>query len=374
MSNVPGDISVGARRADRLFGGSNRMNLLLTSAQILVMDDEEPNVRLLASMLRRAGFHRVSSLTDSRQLEARLAQVEPDLVVLDLHMPHRDGFEVLGALEPWILGEHLPVLVITGDISLDSRRRALELGARDFVTKPFDVTEVSLRVRNLLETRLLYQDVRKQNRALLESIHGTAQELQETRLEMLERLAVAAEYRDDSTSRHTERVGEMTAWLADAIGLGAQEQALLRRAAALHDVGKIGIPDALLRKPGGLTAEETQVMRSHTTIGAHILGGSQAPLLQLAELIALTHHERWDGTGYPNRIVGEQIPLPGRLVAVADAFDALTNDRPYRRAVSVNEALHEIAKQRAVQFDADIVDALLSVVPRLTLPPTLAIQ
>ncbi|MGE3276780.1 MAG: HD-GYP domain-containing protein [Vicinamibacterales bacterium] len=362
MSSHP---SFSSRRADQLFGGSDRLNLLLTAAHILVMDDEESNVRLLSSMLRRAGFTRVSTLTDSRELESHFKQTEPDLVVLDLHMPHRDGYEVLRALAPWISLEHLPVLVITGDISLDARRQALTLGARDFVTKPFDAIEVSLRVRNLLETRLLYQDVRKQNRALLESIHGTTRELQDTRIEMLERLAVAAEYRDEGTSKHTERVGEMTARLAEALGIDREQQALLHRAAALHDVGKIGIPDGLLLKPGQLNAEEMEVMRSHTTIGAHILGGSHAPLLQLAEVIALTHHERWDGGGYPQGLAGDAIPLPGRLVTVADAFDALTNDRPYRRGVSVNEALGEIHRLRGQQFDSDVVDALLAVVPRM---------
>jgi len=280
------------RRADQLFGGLDRLTLLLSAAHVLVVDDEEGNVRLLGSMLKRAGFTNVSTLTDARHVEARFQTAAPDLVVLDLHMPHRDGFAVLEALEPWIATDHLPVLVITGDVSLDARRRALALGARDFVTKPFDMTEVALRVRNLLETRLLYRDIRKQNRTLLEAVHGRTQELQETRLEMLERLAVAAEYRDDSTGRHTERVGDMAARLAGALGLDQQDQVLLRRAAALHDVGKIGIPDALLLKPDSLSSEEMQVMRTHTTIGAHILGGSHAPLLQLAEVIAGTHHER----------------------------------------------------------------------------------
>lgn len=363
-------------RAATLFGGAERLDLLLSVARILVVDDEEANVRLVTEMLKRSGFASIATLTDPRQLEQTFESFEPDLVLLDLHMPHRDGFSVLEALSPWIVAEHLPVCVVTGDMSIDVRRRALALGARDFITKPYDLMEVVLRVRNLLETRLLYQNLRKQNRTLLETVHGRTTELEETRLEMLERLAIAAEYRDDNTSQHTIRVGGMAASIAEGLALSSDHVALIRRAAALHDVGKIGIPDALLRKPGGLTAEETQIMRTHTSIGAHILGGSQAPLLTMAESIALTHHERWDGEGYPQKLHGTAIPLEGRIVCVADAFDALTNNRPYRAARPVREALTEIDSHRGTQFDPDVVDALLRVVPHVvgTVPMSMTVQ
>jgi putative two-component system response regulator len=236
------------------------------------------------------------------------------------------------------------------------------MGARDFVVKPFEMTELTLRVRNQLETRLLYQDLRKQNRALVEAINGRTLQLENARIEMIERLAMAAEYRDDDTSQHTERVGDLSAQLARKLGFTEEEQRLMRRAAALHDVGKIGIPDALLLKSSRLTQAEMEIMRSHTTIGAHILGGSANPLLQLAEVIVLSHHEHWDGRGYPSGLKGNNIPLPARIVAVADAFDALTNDRPYRRALPFEAAIAEIEAHRGTQFDARVVDALLSVV------------
>jgi putative two-component system response regulator len=350
---------------DPLFGSPDRLDLLRRGAHILVIDDEEVNLRLITRMLREAGYRWVTTLTDARQLEQRLEVSPPDLVILDLHLPGRSGFDVIGALHAWIVAEHLPVLVISGDLSPDARHRALSLGARDFLTKPFDLTEMSLRVRNQLETRLLYQDIRKQNRALVEAIHGRTQQLEETRIEMLERLATAAEYRDDNTSRHTMRVGEVSARLASTLGIGGDEVGLMRRAAALHDIGKIGMPDALLLKTTQLTSEEMAVMRTHTRIGAHILGGSQAPILQLAEVIALSHHERWDGAGYPQQIAGTDIPLPGRIVAVADAFDALTHDRPYHRARSVGDGLAEIARHRGSQFDATVVDALMHLGPSL---------
>ncbi len=352
-------------RAATLFGGPQRLSQLFSVARILIVDDEAANVRLLSEMLKRSGFAATVGLSDSRQLERQFETTQPDLVLLDLHMPHRDGFAVLEALSPWIVAEHLPVCVVTGDMSLEVRRKALALGARDFITKPFDLTEVVLRVRNLLETRLLYQDLRKQNRTLLETVHGRTTELEETRLEMLERLTIAAEYHDDNTSQHTARVGNMSARLAECLMGSTDRIALVRRAAALHDVGKIGIPDALLHKPSGLTQEEMLVVRTHTTIGARILGGSQAPLLTLAESIAFTHHERWDGGGYPQRLRGDAIPIEGRIVAVADTFDALTNNRPYRKARSVRDALIEIEAHSGTQFDATVVDALISVVPRI---------
>jgi putative two-component system response regulator len=349
--------------AATLFGGPQRFNQLLSAARILIVDDEEVNVRLVTEMLRRSGFTAAIGLTDPRRLEDQFETIQPDLVLLDLHMPHRDGFSVLEALSPWIVAEHLPVCVVTGDMSIDVRRKALALGARDFITKPYDLTEVVLRVRNLLETRLLHRDLQKQNRALIEAVRGRTTELEGTRLEMFERLAIAAEYRDDATSQHTVRVGALSAQLAERLDIPSTEVALLRRASALHDVGKIGIPDALLQKPGTLTPDEMEIMRTHTTIGARILGGSHAPILTLAESIALTHHERWDGQGYPRRLRGEAIPIEGRIVAVADVFDALTNQRPYRRARSVPDALTEIERHSGFQFDPRVVDALLRVVP-----------
>ena len=179
-----------------------------------------------------------------------------------------------------------------------------------------------------------------------------------------ERLAVAAGYRDGAAARHSSRVGQVSARLAKAVGMAQDEVLVLRRAAAWHDVGKVGIPEALLLKPGPLTADELRIMRTHTTIGARILSGGDTPVIKMAESIALSHHERWDGTGYPNRLNGDAIPLSGRIVAVADAFDALTNDRPYRRKRSVREALAEITRHRDSQFDGRLVDALTTALER----------
>ena len=345
-----------------LFGEPARLDLLRQAAHILVVDDEPANVALLTAVLTRAGFQSVTGLTDATQLEMSVRESAPDLVLLDLHMPGRDGIAVLKALGPMITGDRLPVLVLTGDGSSAARQQALLWGAKDFVTKPFDPLEVILRVRNLLETRLLFQDLRKHNRALLESSHGRTRELESSRIEMVERLAIAAEYRDDSTNGHNQRVGRLAARLAEAVGLPSEEVGLIARAAALHDIGKIGIPDALLRKPGALTPAEVCVMRTHTTIGARIVGGSPVPLLQLAETIALSHHERWDGSGYPHGLRDEDIPLPGRIVAVADAFDAMTTDRPYRAALPLAVALDRLRDARDGQLERRLVDTLETVI------------
>ncbi|HQZ38522.1 MAG TPA: response regulator [Vicinamibacterales bacterium] len=342
------------------FGEPARLELLSSAAHILAIDDEPLNVELVKMLLARAGFTNVSGLTDARQVEAFIASTPPDLVLLDVHMPERDGFDVLDALAPLIHADRLPVIVVTGDDSSDVRRQALTRGARDFVTKPFDFTEIAIRVRNQLETRLLFHDLRKQNRSLRDSVRGRTLELESARIEMIERLAMASEYRDDSTNNHNTRVGRIISTLATAMGRSPSDADLLARASALHDVGKIGIPDALLRKPGPLTSLEAQVMQSHTTIGARILGGSDMPLLRLASTIALTHHERWDGSGYPRGLKGHDIPLPGRMVAIADAFDAMTTDRPYRQGRTPEMAIAAIEEERGRQFDGDIVDALMA--------------
>lgn len=341
-----------------LFGEPDRLALLSLAAHIVIVDDEEANVRLLTRMLGHAGFHSITGLTDARDLQTVVAASPPDLVITDWHMPLIDGFGVLDILMPLINQERLPVLVVTGDRSREARQLALTRGAKDFVTKPFDMVEVLLRVRNLLESRMLFQDLRKQNRTLLESASGRTRELESTRIEMIERLALAAEYRDEETSDHNQRVGMLSARLAIAIGWTAEDAGLLRRAAALHDIGKIGIPDALLRKPGALSDGELKVMRTHTTIGARILGGSHVPLLQLAETVAISHHERWDGSGYPRGLDGHNIPAAGRIVAVADAFDAITNDRSYRPARPRHVALGIIREHANRHYEARLVDAL----------------
>ena len=276
-------------------------------------------------------------------------------------MPGMDGLAVMDQLNEIAEASYLPILMLTGDMTPTARQEALSRGAKDFVSKPFHADEVLLRIRTLLETRFLYFQVQSQNQILEAKVRERTRELEAAQIEIIERLARAAEFRDDNTGQHTERVGQMAALLARQLGLPDPQVSLIRRAAPLHDVGKIGIPDAVLLKLGKLTLEEFELVKTHTTIGARILSGSRFGVLRLAEEIAFSHHERWDGDGYVG-IRQDQIPLAGRIVAVADVFDALTQKRPYKAAWPIVEAIAEIERQRTRQFDPEIVDAFLRVI------------
>jgi putative two-component system response regulator len=331
---------------------------LLHPSRILVVDDQEANALLLQGVLARAGYTAVATLTDPLQVVRSCIEEPPDLLLLDWHMPGRSGAEILGEIvfltdEPnW-----MPVLVLTADIAPDTKRRALSLGARDFLTKPIDVAEVLLRVRNLLQTRYLRIELQVHNDLLHERVLQRTAELEDAKLEMLDRLALAAEYRDDATGQHADRIGRTSELLALELGLEAAEATLIGHAARLHDIGKIGIADDLLLKPGAYSAAEFDAMKQHSSIGARILSGSNNELLMLAEQIALTHHERWDGTGYPDGRAGTDIPLPARIVTVADVFDALTHRRPYKEPWSIADAVQEILWASGSKFDPRVVTA-----------------
>jgi putative two-component system response regulator len=327
----------------------------------LIVDDQSTNVLLLEGILQEEDLA-FRSLTDSRQTLPVFLAYEPDLILLDLQMPYLDGFAVMKQLRAVVPpGSFLPILVLTADISPQAKRQALTEGASDFLTKPFDATEVILRIRNLLHTRQLHLRLQAENQLLEQKVRERTADLEATQLEILERLALAAEYRDDDTGQHTRRVGQMSAQIARALGLPELEVDLIERAAPLHDVGKIAIPDAILLKPGKLTLDEFEIMKTHTTRGAEMLSGGRFPLLQRAEEIALTHHERWDGTGHVG-LRGEGIPPAGRIVTVADVFDALTNERPYKQAWPRAAAVKEIVDQSGRQFDPAVVEAFLKVV------------
>jgi putative two-component system response regulator len=333
--------------------------------RILVIDDEPANVALLQRILERAGYTEVKGISDSRQALALMDEFRPDLVLLDLRMPHLDGFGVLEALKPHLNdGNYLPVLTLTADATDEMKEAALSRGAKDFLAKPFNPVEVLLRVQNLLETRFLYLLLQEQNSQLEQKVRERTRELEEAQIEVLERLARAAEFRDDDTARHTRRVGDVAAQLGRAMGLDDTQVELIRRAAPLHDVGKIATPDSILLKPGPLTSQEWEVMRMHTLIGARMLSGGSSILMQVAERVARSHHERWDGTGYPHALKGEAIPIEARLVAVADVLDALTHDRPYRKAWPLAKAMAEIAAMRGTYFDPRVVDALMAMQSR----------
>jgi len=336
----------------------------LTASRILIIDDQSSNVLLLEGILDEEDYTGYRSITDSRHALPIFLEYQPDLILLDLQMPFMDGFEVMHQLRACMPSSiFLPILVLTADITPETKRQALAEGANDFLTKPFDPMEVILRIKNLLRTRALHLQLQDQNQLLEQKVRERTAELEETQVEILERLALAAEYRDDDTGEHTQRVGRTSGLIAQALGLPEAQVELIRRAAPLHDVGKIAIPDAILLKPGKLTVEEFELMKTHTTLGAKMMSGGRFPLLQLAEEIALTHHEHWDGAGYIG-LRGESIPIAGRIVSVADVFDALTYIRPYKKAWPLSDAIEEIQRQSGRQFDARVVEAFLAVIRR----------
>ncbi|OCT13171.1 two-component system response regulator [Paenibacillus pectinilyticus] len=335
----------------------------LQSANFLIIDDQEYNISLLERILSRAGFVNLTCTTDPKQLESLFYEVKPDIILLDLHMPEMDGFAALKLLRERVEESHfLPILVLTADVTQEAKKEALHLGAHDFLTKPLDKSEVVLRINNLLKTRFYHKQMQEQNQLLEQRVQERTAKLEKAKLEILQLLGRTSEFRDDQTGQHTQRVGQMAKAIAVSLGLPEHEAELIERATPLHDLGKLGIPDDILLKPGRFTPEEFEHMKTHTTIGASILEGSQFPDLQLAHTIALTHHEKWDGTGYPNGLSGEDIPLAGRIVAIADFYDALTHERPYKRAWTTEEALTEIQKQRGLHFDPRVVDAFLNII------------
>lgn len=349
-------------------GDLHAMETWRSNARILLIDDQPASLKFLRHVLATEGYGELVALQDPAEAVERLHELDPDLIIVDLWMGELNGLEFISLVQERIPpGSYLPIVVTTADHTPEVRRRALSAGARDFLTKPLSPADLRLRVRNLMETRFLHEHLREHNALLEERVAERTRELDEARLEILYRLARAAEFRDDESGRHTLRVGRMAGRIACVLGLGPEECELIARAAPLHDIGKIGIPDALLLKPDKLEPHEWDVMKQHTVIGAEILSGSRYPLLQLAEQIALSHHEHWDGQGYPQGLAGHAIPLAGRIVAAADVFDALTHDRPYKRAWTPREALSLIEASAGRQFDPAVVEALLRVAPEAAL-------
>lgn len=335
-----------------------------SKVKFLLVDDDPRSIQLIEALLRQEGYGQIKSTNNPRQARALFETMRPDLVVLDLQMPHMDGFAVMRELTPLIPpDDYVPIMVITGELNAESKHKALAEGGKDFLNKPIDAVEAMLRVRNQLEIRSLHRQVRQHNEHLEAQVRLRTKALDQAQVEILHRLALAAEFRDDVTGEHTWRVGRLSALLAHSIGWPEDQIELIRRAAPLHDVGKIAVPDRVLLKPGVFTQEDREEMKAHTKIGSKLLSGSSAPLLRMANVIALTHHERWDGDGYL-KMKAEQIPLPGRIVALADVFDALTHKRPYKEAWPLERAREEIDNQSGKQFDPGLVEAFIQIIDR----------
>ncbi|MFO7551050.1 MAG: response regulator [Haliea sp.] len=344
-------------------------SMIRERGRILIVDDEPPNLRLLDKMLRSQGFQNLVLVADSREVLNQYQAARPDLVLLDINMPHLDGYQVMEQLKA--LGDPLlpPIVILTAQHGKDFLLRALGGGARDFITKPFDRNELFMRVRNLLDAHMGHRLLHDQKTWLEETVRQRTSELRRTRLEVVQRLGKAAEYRDEETGAHILRMSYCCALLAQEYGWSENQTDLILNASPMHDIGKIGIPDAILLKPGKHDPQEWEIMKTHTTIGASMLDGDDSSLMRMAREIALTHHEKWDGSGYPNGLAGEEIPLSGRIAALADVFDALMSDRPYKKAWTVEAALAHVRDNSGKHFDPDLVVLL-----EAKLPDVLAIR
>jgi putative two-component system response regulator len=337
----------------------------LQRMRILVVDDNQLNVLVLERMLVAAGYSNVASTRDPSLVVSLCRQQPPDLILLDLHMPEVSGFQVMAALGKLPDSRpHAPILVVTADNTSQSRRLALSYGAIDFVTQPFDRSELVLRVRNHLHARRLALELEALAGDREQRARRAEQQLDSARLDILEQLAHAAEFRDNQSTLHTWRVGRLSGMIAAAVGLATPECETVSSAARLHDVGKIAIPDQVLFKHGSLSDSEWDTVRRHTTVGAQILAGNSSSLMQLAETIARSHHERWDGSGYPDGLRGAAIAPPARIVALADVFDVVTHERAYGDAWTHERARAHISDERGHQFDPQLADALLALDPR----------
>jgi putative two-component system response regulator len=326
---------------------------------IFIVDDEVVNLKLLDKILTSAGYTNLVLINDPRQVLSLYHEHRPSLILLDLNMPDLDGFQVmeqLVGLEDPLLP---PIVILTAQHHQEYLLKALEAGARDFISKPFDRRELLMRVRNFLDAHVAHRLVRDQKDHLEELVQKRTRELQETRLEIIRRLGHAAEYRDEETGNHIIRMSKMCTLLAQKAGWSKQQCDLILSASPMHDIGKIGIPDAILLKPGKLDGDEWQTMKTHAEIGARLLDGNDSDLMIMAREIALNHHEKWDGSGYPAGLKGEDIPMSGRIAALADVFDALTSVRPYKKAWPLEEAVELIRANRGKHFDPELADLFL---------------
>ncbi len=334
---------------------------------ILVADDEDRNIRLIEAMLLPMGYD-VAIAQNGRQTLKKVEELLPDVILLDIMMPGMDGYEVTRRIKG---DQHtciIPIVMVTNLGDVKDRVKALEAGADDFLSKPVDKLELMARVSSLVKVKA-YNDHLRNYQELLESeankrtgqLNAAFKKIKEASHETIYRLCRAAEYKDDNTAGHINRVSNYAALLAAKLGLRKKTTESILLAAPMHDVGKIGVPDHILQKPGKLTPDEWEIMKKHTVFGSKILEGSHVGYIRFAEVIALTHHEKWDGSGYPLGLKGDKIPLVGRIMAIADVFDALTSRRPYKKAFSVEKSFEIIKHGRGNHFDPDIVDAFFSI-------------
>lgn len=336
-------------------------------SKILVVDDEDRNLRLMELLLASLNYE-VLTARDGQEALEKVHENPPDVILLDIMMPNMDGFEVARRLKNEEDTRIIPVIMVTALNGVEDRVKALEAGADDFLNKPVDKTELRARVQSSLKVKACNDHMRNYQKELeaevakrTKQLRHALKKLREASLESICHLCRAAEYKDENTGAHIKRMSHYASIVARTLGLNRQTVENLLYAAPMHDAGKIGIPDHILLKPAKLNPEEWEIMKQHTVIGTHILEGSDTRFIKLAETIALTHHEKWNGSGYPRGLKGSEIPLAGRIAAIADVFDAMTSIRPYRRkAVPVEAVFNFLKRERGRHFDPEVVDAFFA--------------
>ncbi|MBB5019003.1 putative two-component system response regulator [Chitinivorax tropicus] len=325
--------------------------------KVIVVDDTRINLTLMQHLIKRLDDAEALLFEQSAEALQWCIDNDPDLIVVDYMMPSPDGLEFIERFRAAPEKQDIPVLMVTANNDNEVRYKALDVGANDFLTKPIDNKEFLARARNMLALRRSQKALNDRAAWLAEEVHKATLEIKRGEQETILRLTRAAEFRDPETGAHIQRMALYSQLIARKLGWSAIEQELILASAPMHDVGKVGIPDQILLKPGRLDDQELEIMRKHAQYGHDILHGSQSPLLQMGAIIALTHHEKYDGSGYPNMLKGEDIPQVGRIVAVADVFDALMSERPYKKAWPLEQALDFLKAQRGQHFDPACLDA-----------------
>jgi len=336
-----------------------------TKSRILICDDSIINIVMLSGLVQEDPNVTADTTTDPCQVESKLAIQDYDLLILDLEMPHMSGFEVMACVRKHKKIDELPILIITGRQELEIRNKALSEGASDFITKPFDQTEVCLRVSNLLKVKQSLKIQKYHNDLLEQKVEQRTLELSKTTDNLIHCMAVAGDLRDTETALHVIRVGKYAGVLARLIGLPAEIAYMIEKTAPMHDIGKIGIPDRILLKQGKLNDDEKNIMNQHTQYGEKIFGTNDSLMIQMAKSIALNHHEHWDGTGYCSGLKGESIPIEGRITTIADVFDALTSKRPYKEAWTVDVAVQHLQDGAGCTFDPNLIDIFVKNLPEM---------